>query len=82
MTTRRRKRKRKPGSARRMWMDGERHCRYCGRKLKLAEATADHVKPLAKGGYDKRRNLVVACAPCNQSKGAEWVERFVNRTKQ
>jgi 5-methylcytosine-specific restriction endonuclease McrA len=82
MFRRRKKVKRKPGSAKRMWMAGERHCKYCGRKLRLSEATCDHVKPLAKGGYDKRRNLVVACAPCNYSKGSEWVDRFLNRKRE
>ena len=34
-----------------------------------SELTADHVKPLSKGGYEKRRNVRPACRACNQDKG-------------
>ena len=47
-------------------------CVYCG----AAAAHVDHVRPLARGGWEHPDNLVAACAPCNQSKGsrllAEW----------
>ena len=40
----------------------------------------DHVTPISRGGADAAPNLVPACAPCNQSKGAkrlvEWAATF------
>lgn len=61
---------------------GDLVCHYCGRKGLVEEvadpkdkvqlrqlATLDHIHPVAEGGarYD-RRNLVVACYPCNMKK--------------
>ena len=43
-------------------------CHYCGKECGKA-ITADHKKPLSRGGYDKRINVLPACAPCNQAKG-------------
>lgn len=41
-------------------------CFYCGRPA----SHADDLVPVSKGGNTKdRRNLVAACAHCNQSKG-------------
>lgn len=42
-------------------------CSYCG---KLPAMGVDHVLPLARGGTNALANLVAACLPCNQSKGA------------
>jgi 5-methylcytosine-specific restriction endonuclease McrA len=51
-------------------------CYYCGCELNGKYQT-DHVIPLSRGGSDGTDNIVVACAPCNQSKGdklpTEWV---------
>jgi hypothetical protein len=47
-------------------------CVYCG----APATTADHVRPLARGGYEAADNLVPACLPCNSSKSdrllIEW----------
>ena len=47
-------------------------CVYCGD----AAATVDHVRPIARGGWEHESNLVPACGPCNYSKGprllTEW----------
>lgn len=61
--------------------DGE-FCVYCGVKMFLKtrigepKATLDHIIPKSKGGTDALENLVLACAPCNNKKGAimpaEW----------
>lgn len=51
-------------------------CCYCGEKIKLAEATADHVKPKKGGNYTSKANIKAACHPCNNAKGAMSVEDF------
>lgn len=47
-----------------------RRCAYCRCKLDRT-FHVDHIKPLALGGSNDRRNLQMLCAPCNQSKGAK-----------
>lgn len=47
-------------------------CFYCGAPLAGGRAEhVDHVVPLALGGEHVASNIVVACAPCNCSKGAK-----------
>ena len=51
-------------------------CYYCSSAVKPADATMDHVVPIAQGGRSVRGNVVVACKPCNNAKrdrtAAEW----------
>jgi len=54
-------------------------CNYCLTPLELSERKSwhiDHVVPLSRGGLHELSNLVIACAPCNLSKGpkllSEW----------
>ena len=49
-------------------------CVYCGSSENL---TVDHVRPKSKGGTDTADNLVTACRPCNQAKGAMQLEMFL-----
>ena len=51
-------------------------CAYCGIKLTIENATFDHVRPLSNGGYDKRKNGVIACKSCNRRKGSMSAEKF------
>lgn len=44
-------------------------CQYCGTKLTSKTATLDHVLPSSKGGKTSWDNTVIACGPCNSSKG-------------
>jgi len=48
-------------------------CAYCGITLPL---TVDHVLPLSRGGLHEEKNILPACAYCNNSKGnkllSEW----------
>jgi len=53
--------------------DGE-HCKYCGTTSR--ELTLDHVFPRSRGGIDDPINLVLACKPCNSSKGARTPEEW------
>lgn len=54
-------------------------CVYCG----LPATTADHVRPLARGGHEAACNLVPACAFCNNSKNSrlltQWNPQKVTR---
>ena len=50
-------------------------CQYCLRKITRAEATYDHVVPRAQGGRTGWDNIVIACVPCNQSKGGRTPEQ-------
>lgn len=49
-------------------------CRYCGSTD--GPFQLDHVTPWARGGETSAANLVVACAPCNQSKSDRTPEEM------
>ena len=53
-----------------IWRD-QNICQYCGNHFKTSELTVDHVLPKSKGGKNTWENLVAACVPCNQKKGAK-----------
>lgn len=44
-------------------------CQYCARIVTYKEATIDHVVPRSQGGETSWTNVVVACHPCNRTKG-------------
>jgi len=48
-------------------------CQYCGKRLRAADLTLDHVVPRCRGGGSTWRNLVVACFECNDRKGSRLV---------
>ncbi|MFF1684673.1 MULTISPECIES: RNA-guided endonuclease IscB [unclassified Streptomyces] len=52
-----------------------RACVYCG--AMNVPLNLDHVRPRSRGGSDRVSNLVLACVPCNQAKGAHSVGEFV-----
>lgn len=43
-------------------------CFYCRSRLRLEQATRDHVLPMCRGGTNAE-NLVAACLRCNSEKG-------------
>lgn len=45
-------------------------CMYCGAHPPSVLLVVDHVVPVAGGGVNDMDNLVTACEPCNQGKGA------------
>lgn len=49
-------------------------CMYCGQELSRLSLTRDHVLPRSRGGKDLWTNVVSACKPCNQRKGARLPE--------
>jgi 5-methylcytosine-specific restriction enzyme A len=47
---------------------GEGVCYHCGQRRPRAELTMDHVIPISRGGLSTKKNVVVACLECNQTK--------------
>ncbi len=48
-------------------------CAYCGKKPSNGDKlTRDHVIPIVAGGADDSSNIVPACKPCNEEKGAQF----------
>ena len=56
-----------------IWRD-KNLCQYCGDDFKTVELTVDHVLPRSRGGKNTWENLVAACKPCNQKKGAKTTD--------
>lgn len=44
-------------------------CQYCGKHMGMTSATIDHVIPRSRGGKNTWENVVLACGPCNYTKG-------------
>ena len=51
-------------------------CHYCGVGLNKDNRTIDHIKPKNLGGNNDFDNLVIACKPCNSSKGKYSIDEF------
>lgn len=55
------------------WKQGGK-CFYCRNAFPIEKLTIDHLMPLSKGGSGLRiENLVLACSPCNNAKGARLI---------
>lgn len=54
------------------------HCYWCRGALD-EKYHVDHVIPLSRGGANDPSNIVIACAPCNLSKGAKLPEEWAGR---
>lgn len=50
-------------------------CHYC--QSELAEYHIEHQTPISRGGVDGLKNIVLACPPCNISKGAKTEKEFM-----
>ena len=61
------------------YRDCDQRCVYCGWTMPFAEATLDHVQPIARGGRSQPGNLVVACGPCNRLKADQPPQDFFAR---
>jgi 5-methylcytosine-specific restriction endonuclease McrA len=57
-------------------------CCWCGRKLTEATATIEHLVPHAHRGSNRRENLALACAPCNNLRGHAPAEAAPQRIAQ
>lgn len=51
-------------------------CAYCGDLCVRVRLTVDHVVPRALGGTSAQQNTVLACWPCNGTKGATPADAF------
>lgn len=49
-------------------------CYWCKCRVTLASSTVEHVIPLHRGGLDNANNRVLACKPCNHSRGHDMPE--------
>ena len=49
-------------------------CYWCHKSLTLKTATIDHKIPLFRGGLDNENNMVLACEPCNKTRGHDMPE--------
>ena len=54
-------------------------CRYCRAPLVKGTTHLDHRTPLARGGAHEPANVCLACASCNQKKGAMTETEFLAR---
>jgi 5-methylcytosine-specific restriction endonuclease McrA len=56
------------------------HCFHCEKWMPPQpmshDCTRDHLRPKCDGGQDYLHNLVLACGPCNRSKGGTDVVSF------
>lgn len=57
-------------------------CHYCRKYTPYKMRTADHKIPLSRKGLHSADNLVMACGPCNSSKGAKTEEEYKCLLKQ
>jgi len=53
---------------RRLRIQADPHCFFCGYALDLQTSSVDHVEPTSRGGTDDKENLVLACRRCNVTK--------------
>lgn len=52
-------------------------CLYCGATVATGTCEIDHVVASSQGGSNRTTNLVVACRPCNASKGKQTVLQWL-----
>ena len=58
-------------------------CAYCGRRATATPITLDHVAPRrGQSAYDRRDNLVLACADCNGAKADMPILAFLLRKRE
>lgn len=57
-------------------------CQYCGAQAPDVVLCVDHINPVAGGGDNDILNLITACEPCNQGKGARRLDDNSVITKQ
>ncbi|WP_367278221.1 HNH endonuclease [uncultured Alsobacter sp.] len=52
-------------------------CFWCRERVRYHEGTLDHIVPRAHGGSGRRVNLVMACDPCNKTRGTMSPAEFL-----
>lgn len=59
------------------WALSDERCHYCRIELVPETATRDHVVSRDAAWFKGRRNIVIACKPCNQFKGLKSLHTFL-----
>jgi len=57
-------------------VDSDGFCSYCGTELPPMEGSFDHVVPYARGGANRKDNIVRSCLSCNREKGLKSPEEL------
>jgi 5-methylcytosine-specific restriction endonuclease McrA len=52
-------------------------CIYCPTAIDVCSATFEHVRPKSRGGFFGKKNLVLACQPCNRRRGNKELPDFL-----
>ena len=60
----------------RIYLQQNRKCYYCGVKLRFWNATIDHMIPRDRGGGDMPDNYAIACHACNSDKNNMTVDEY------
>lgn len=55
----------------------QRKCAYCG--VENLPLQVEHIHPKAQGGSNRISNLCLACEKCNQKKGTQAIEKFLDK---
>lgn len=59
-----------------MWKAQKKRCFYCGEYLPFEKVTEDHKLAVSQGGSNQRKNKVLCCYRCNQTKGSMNAQAF------
>ena len=62
---------------RRLYRRRKGKCQGCGKQIRYADATLDHIRPKARGGKDHKSNVQILCKACNGLKADKSQRRFV-----
>lgn len=62
---------------RRIWLEQEELCGYCGIRLFEGEYECDHILAVSRNGNNDRDNLCVCCDNCQGSKGHKTLEEWM-----
>jgi 5-methylcytosine-specific restriction endonuclease McrA len=57
------------------------YCHWCKRLTPSDDRAVDHIVPLARGGNHTAKNLCICCWSCNQAKGAQAPQDFLEAIK-
>lgn len=68
-----------PQDVERLMRAQRRRCHYCRAPLTAHDYEVDHVVPLKRGGDNSPANIVLACQPCNGSKGSKTLDEWEGR---
>lgn len=64
------------------FVDGRGICPYCTEEITLDNCHLDHMEPLAKGGSNRKDNLIYCCPTCNLRKADKPLMEWLNELKR